>query len=502
MLPEAAPVNSSINTLADVTKTALGETANATSSLQSALETLPAPAAGPLISPLTVLSATAISVLDNPQLAPVYVTPPVLGPETLGLWKSLSANVVSDNASVPLKFESQLPAVVAAGALNLTATSAAEDLQSSVLLDASFSLLAGGTDIVKEIDSPGYLLPNTTSVVTVLPTFVTRQVGTSGQFVATPPFNLVPGQAMMIPIADSAIPGFGGLKDLEIQSSPNPVPAGGGSEEWLTAEVDDKIPPSLPSSGIAGSLVLFLDVQYPFDDTGKGFNWGNPANHARPPAITLVVNKTSQLGIQTDAQGCPVLDAYTLSLGSWTSNGLGEISSKSSSPTQCQVKIQSQHLSKFAFSMRHIGEVRSSSPGQFGIGEAVDDRRPIDWQGFLDRADAAPSVLPPTETPAAELPPAPAPPPTVASSPGFSNIECTRGPDYTVMTGLYTGTGGTYEIVFLQMKLLDKEGHVVGTGNGLIQHATAGTPTFFSAIARTDHDFASCTVQVDNLISR
>jgi hypothetical protein len=70
------------------------------------------------------------------------------------------------------------------------------------------------------------------------------------------------------------------------------------------------------------------------------------------------------------------------------------------------------------------------------------------------------------------------------------------------MTGTYTNNGGSDEIDFLQMSLLDKEGHIIATGNGMISHANAHEPTFFSAITRTDKDFASCTVQIDNSISK
>jgi hypothetical protein len=148
--------------------------------------------------------------------------------------------------------------------------------------------------------------------------------------------------------------------------------------------------------------------------------------------------------------------------------------------------------------MRHIGNVKPSGPGQFGVGEVSDSASPINWQGYMDKVTASNSEENTSPQNAYALSSVV----NVATSPGFSNIECSKGPGYTLMTGTYTNNGGSDEIDFLQMSLLDKEGHIIATGNGMISHANAHEPTFFSAITRTDKDFASCTVQIDNSISK
>lgn len=158
-----------------------------------------------------------------------------------------------------------------------------------------------------------------------------------------------------MPITDSLIPSFGGLKEIDLQSSPSATSTGGTApEEWFVAEVNNKIPSLITSSGIQGTLFLFANIQYPFEQTGIGFNWGNPSIFNVSPTLTLVVNKTSLTTIQKDSLGCPVVQAYTLSSGTWTTSGLAELSSISISPSKCQIKIETQHLSKFAFSMAHI----------------------------------------------------------------------------------------------------------------------------------------------------
>ncbi|WP_166286217.1 hypothetical protein, partial [Candidatus Nitrosotalea sp. FS] len=423
-----------------------------------------------------------------------------LNSTTLDLWtQSFSAKILNGTISTVIDNATQLPQEIVVGNQNIAGINEAQNFQSSISLNTSFPSLTNGTTVVNTINMTNYTLPNSTSVVSIIPTIVTPANTTSRQFIATPPLNIVPGQEMIIPVADSAIPSFGGLKELDFQSSPNATPTGGNAtNEWFTAEVDNKLPSTISADGIDGIIVLFINIQYPYDDTGVGFNWGIPANHAKPPTMTLVINKTDQLGIQNDSNGCPVIDAYTLSLGSWTSNGLGEVSSSSISPTQCHVKIQSQHLSKFAFSMRHIGNVKPSGPGQFGVGEVSDSISPINWQGYMDKVTASNSEQNTSPQNAYAL----SSDGNVATSPGFSNIECSKGPGYTLMTGTYTNNGKSDEIDFLQMSLLDKEGHVIATGNGMIPHANAHEPTFFSAITRTDKDFASCTVQIDNSISK
>ena len=382
---------------------------------------------------------------------------------------------------------------------NTDAISTAINSQSSILLNTSFPLLADGQTILDTISMPVYTLTNSTSDIAIIPTVVTTINSTSGQFVATPPLaKIIPGQEMIIPVADSLIPSFGGLKEIDVQSSPTATSTGGTApEEWLTAEVDNKVPSSISTDDIDGTIILFLNIQYPYEQTGVGFNWGNPTNHAKPPTLTMIVNKTSSLVIQNDDSGCPIIDAYTLSAGVWTDNGLGEISSASISPTQCQIKIQSQHLSKFALSMRHIGTIKKTGPDQFGIGTAVS------ILGNINLVQAASATTNNTIATYSSNDNATSSYNTISDpSTGFSNIQCGKGTSYALMIGQYTAGNIPYRTIFLKMMLLDSAGHVLTTGNGHISDIGAYETKSFNAIARYDKDFTSCQVQVDTSIPK
>ncbi|HYL67489.1 MAG TPA: hypothetical protein VEU72_10125 [Nitrosopumilaceae archaeon] len=419
--------------------------------------------------------------------------------QTLSNTTSSAVTSIVGNLTSKINNVTQLPQIIIAEKSNVTAVNAAIISQSSVLLNKSFAPLASGITIVNAIGLPNYTLPNSTSVVAVIPTVVTTVNQTSGQFVATPPLSkIIPGQEMIIPVADSLIPSFGGLKEIHVQSSPTANSTGGiAPSEWFVAEVDNKIPSSINASAISDTPILFLSVQYPFEQTGIGFNWGNPQNHAKPPTLTLVVNKTNSDFIQNDSAGCPMIDAYTLSLGSWTSNGLGEISSTSISPTQCQVTIQSQHLSKFVFSMRHISTIKNTDTGGFGIGTVV---RNIPGIAVAEATNGNGTVAnnfvqtTSTKTVGAST--------KTGTSQGFSNISCSKGTEYAFMTGQYYSGSVSYKAIFVKMILLDSTGHILATGNGVISDVNAQTTTSFDAIARYDGSFASCQAQIDSSIKK
>ncbi len=295
---------------------------------------------------------------------------------------------------------------------------------------------------------------------------------------------------MIIQVTDSSIPSFGGLKEIDVQSSTTATSTGGTApEEWLTAEVDNKLPSSVLASNIKGTLILFVNIEYPFEQNGVGFNWGDPATHANPPVLTLIVNKSNQSVIQKDSVGCPIINAYLLSSGEWINSGLGEISSSSISPTQCQVKIQSQHLSEFAFSLRHVSSSQSSVPGLFGVGTVVAGSTNSSLAGPLDNGitNGANTTTYKTIADPAE---------------GFSNVKCSRGSGYALMTGQYTSGDVSDKVVFLKMSLLDNAGHILATGNGLVSDIDARATKSFNAIARFNEDFASCTIQTDNIIPK
>ena len=474
----------------------------------------------PALDSPTVAFQVSSSSADLSQLSPTSITAPSLTPAALNtLITSLSAKIVSGNLSSALNNVNQLPQIIVAGNSNATAVNAAINSQSSLLVNASFASLAGGQTIVSTINLPNYTLPNSTSVAAIIPAAVTTVNAESGQVIATPPIDkIIPGQKMIIPVSDSLVPGFGGLKEIDLQSSPQANSTGGTAPvEWLVAQVDNKLPSSIPSDGIADPVFLFVSIQYPFDQTGVGFNWGNPANHAVPPVLTIVVNKTSSVFIQNDTSGCPVIDAYTLSAGSWISNGLGEISSQSLGSNQCEIKIQTPHYSKFAFSMRHIGSIKEDAPGQFGVGTVVpDDTNPVvisdssvqtantvSAVSGIQTANAISAVSDTSTTTSTQTQSSE----TLASTDdtaqyvqGFSHIQCSKESGYVLMTGQFTSTDTSYKVIFVQMNLLDSTGNVVATGNGVITDVGIHEIRSFDALARTNSDFATCTVQVDSLI--
>jgi hypothetical protein len=417
------------------------------------------------------------------QLPLTPITPPSLDDNTIGNWTSFSAKAVHNGNSNVTNNINQGPGIILAGTANSTAINAAINSTTSISLKTSFATLTNGAAVINTIGLKNYTLPNSTSIVPIIPTIVTAVNQTSGQVVATPPLTkAISGQEMITPVADSLIPSFGGLKQLDVQSAPTAKPTGKTPNEWFVAEVDNKIPSSITSGGIDGTPILFLSIQYPFEQTGVGFNWGDPQNHAKPPTITIVVNKVESDFIQNDNAGCPMINAYTLTSGSWTSNGLGEISSSSISPTQCQVKIQSQHLSKFAFSLKHLDTIKNIDTGQFAIGTVIGQ---IPGVGI---AEAAKGNM--TNSTKAE--------PVL----GFSNVHCSKGTEYAFMTGQYTSGSLSYKAIFIKMILLDRVGNILATGNGFITAVNAHETTNFDAIARYDGSFASCQVQVDSSIEK
>jgi hypothetical protein len=366
-----------------------------------------------------------------------------------------------------------------------------------MLLNISFPPLTPGSTIINTIGLPDYTFPDSISDIAVIPTIVADTDALSGQVVVIPLGKIIPGQEMMISVADSLIPRYGGLKEINLQPDSSAVPIGNPApEEWMTAEVDNTIPSSITSSGLDGIPVLFLNIQYPFEQSGIGFNWGDPTTYAKPPTLTLVIYKTDLDYIQKDSVGCPLVDAYTLVSGSWTNNGLGEISSESVSPTKCYIKIQTQHFSKFAFSLRHINSVQSSGPGIFGLGVITNDAS-LNLLTIPDKAktsNLATTQITNTKTEQFRT--------VTEPTEGFDNIVCSRGFGYALMVGEYTGGNVPYSVIFLKMTLFDSAGQILSTGSGTISDVGAHKTKLFNALSRYHADFDSCSIQISNAITK
>jgi len=328
------------------------------------------------LDPDQIVTFQVISTSTNlATLPPTPITSPSLSNATFNQWiTSFSAIIVNNVNSSSINNVAQTPQIIVVGTQNPTAINTAINSQSSVLLNASFVPLTKGSTIINTIGLENYFLPNSTNLVSIIPTILAKVNDTAGYVAATPPLSgIIPGQQMIIPIVNSLLPSFGGLKKIDVQSSPTAKPIGEKNTEWLVAEVDNKIPASISSRGIDGTPILFVDIQHPFEESGSGFNWSNPSNHAVPPLLTLVINKVASYAIQKDSNGCPIVNGYTLSGGSWTSVGVSEISSKSISSFQCEITIQSQHLSKFAFSLQHLSSFTSSVglPGSGNVSAGI-----------------------------------------------------------------------------------------------------------------------------------
>jgi hypothetical protein len=360
------------------------------------------------------------------NLPPTPITSPALNTTTFEKWTSFSAKVVSNTGTTPVTNVDQTPQIILAGANNVTAINDAMNSQTSVVLDTSFAPLTSGYNIIKAIGLDNYTLPSSTDVVGIIPTITTPVNSSSGYIVATPPLlKIIPGQRMIIPVSSSTIPSFGGLKGIDVQSSFTSGSIGGGSD-FFVAEIDDKIPSTISSSGLQGNTVLFLNLQYPFEDQGTGFNWANPTNFAKSPSLTIIVNKADPTLVQTDSLGCPLVVANTLASGSWTTSGVTETSSTSISSSQCQITMQSQHLSKFAFSLRHLNSV-STTQGLSGIGTVSLGISPSDSSNFASaiapqnsfpQTNYAPSITPSvTTTPTPSIAPSVPITPSVTTTP-------------------------------------------------------------------------------------
>src|SRR6267143_2778361 len=297
---------------------------------------------------------------DLTKLSSTPITSPSLDNDTFNKFTSSSAKIVNKTNSGIINDIDQTPQIIVAGSKNSTAINTSISSISSISLSTSFAPLTKGSTIINTIGLENYSLPNSTNLVSIIPTIVARVNATTDYVAATPPLSgIIPGQEMIIPVTDSLLPSFGGLKKIDVQSSPS-VNSGINNTNWFVFEVDNKIPSSINSRGIDGAPILFVDIQHPFEETGSGFNWSDPSNHAVSPLLTLVINKVASDSIQKDSNGCPIVNGYTLSGDSWTSVGVREISSKSISLTQCEITIQSQHLSKFAFSLQHFSSFTSS----------------------------------------------------------------------------------------------------------------------------------------------
>ncbi|MGI0047077.1 MAG: hypothetical protein ACREBB_07820 [Nitrosotalea sp.] len=297
----------------------------------------------------------------------VTTTPPSLNDTTLNTWQS-SFNAVKINGtnSTAVNTVQSLPPIISAGINNQTAINTAISNQATIQLQTSFASTTSGTTIINTLGVPEYSMPKSSDLVAVVPTIVATQgpSTTSSETVTTPPLDtIVPGQKMILPVEDSAIPSTGGIKELDAQSSSSAVSVG-NSSDWFVIHVNNTLPTSLSSLPQGNKISLYVQVTYPYEETGQGFNWSDPSNFATPPQLTLQLPK-NPAGVQTDSNGCPASDIYVYdtNTSSWTTNNVTIVSATptSGNSSTCDVVVKVPHFSQFAVGGQTSGGTSSSS---------------------------------------------------------------------------------------------------------------------------------------------
>ena len=383
---------------------------------------------------------------------------------------------------------------------------------STTSLEDAYSNLTSGYSI-EELDLATIDITNSTDATIIIPIIVTNEE-TSGQTVTTlPSTKIIPGQQIVISVDDSLIPSYGGLKQIILPVSQTAKPIGETLlKELFVAEISNKLPSSIPLGNLNEDPILFVSVKYLFEEAGIGYNWGDPANYSPAPMMTLVVNKTDMDSVQRDSLDCPILEAFTLSDGSWTSNGLGEISSRPISQTQCYITVQTQHFSKFAFSLKHIDSIENTGPGQFGVGTVLTDLQgPSSGVIGEDNSEGSISLfslmkfINPSLIANAELSEGFSNPGFIANAEqleGFSNLECSQGRTHVIMTGQYTNGDTPYKIIFLKIHLLDSKGNVLSSAGDYISDVGPHETKNFLILTRHHGNYDSCSVQIQQKFTR
>ena len=91
---------------------------------------------------------------------------------------------------------------------------------------------------------------------------------------------------------------------------------------------------------------------------------------------------------------------------------------------------------------------------------------------------------------------------SVSSTYSFSNVTCSKGIGNVLLIGQFNNNDTFYRVIFLKMLIHDKNGNVLATGNGYISDIKPHETKTFNAITRFSSTFSSCTIQIDNTISK
>uniref|UniRef100_UPI0005B25866 hypothetical protein n=1 Tax=Candidatus Nitrosotenuis chungbukensis TaxID=1353246 RepID=UPI0005B25866 len=323
----------------------------------------------------TELNGTSVFrvILQSANLSmmpPTIVTEaPSLNNTTYETWTgSYVATIINETSTHTITKVHELPHIISVG----NETSQLNDAilrQTSVRLNLSLSAQTSGQTIMNTLGIQNYSIPKFANIISVLPSFVTTPSGTS-QYVVSPPIDtMVSGQKIVIPVESSLLPSYGGLRQLTIESMDGKLPSGSASNDWFVIETASSIPSTIGSSGISESNVnLFVDVKYRYEEDGTGFNWGSSDNLVSNPTLKLSVAKSSS--VISDANGCPVLNAYTFntSLNKWVQTGLTVSSLTSIDANRCELDLSAQHFSRFSLSSTPSSTGSSTSTGSTATG--------------------------------------------------------------------------------------------------------------------------------------
>ena len=273
---------------------------------------------------ITVFRVTLISV-DLTKLGKTIITSaPNLNGTILNKWESSFAAIkINGTTSTNIKAVQSLPPIISAGVSNSSQVTDAINSQASVFLKTSFTQNTNGSDIIQSLGVPLYSMPQSSSVVSVIPTIIASSgVSSPSQTVTTPPLDhIVPGQQMYIPVQSSTIPSTGGLKMMNIQSNSSSSSTGNAANDWFVIKTTNSLPSSKPSLPNNDKVTLYINVTYQYEENHIGFNWGDPHNFATPPRLTIQLPRNAP-GVVLDANACPASEifVYDPSTNSWTTN--------------------------------------------------------------------------------------------------------------------------------------------------------------------------------------
>lgn len=314
------------------------------------------------------LLSSSVTATSSPIIG---TTAPVLNDTQYGNFTSLNAKIVSSTTSAPMTDDHDLPELILIGKLNTAELQTAINNQNTTKLDKSIARSSSGSSIQSQLGIPEYTLPTTSNFTAIIPSYVTNYTLNNIQIVSTPPFgSLTAGQTMIIPVKQSVLPNYGGMKQLSIQSSSSV--SGLSGQEWITIEIDNKLvsEPALPDQN---QLNLLIDVKYPYEENISGkINWGNQSNYAQKPQMTVLIPIPTSSNTATLSNGCADVQVLTLVGSTWNSSIDTILSNKPSTTSGfCEVVFESNHYSKKSISSHSStsGSTSSSSGSTSGSGK-------------------------------------------------------------------------------------------------------------------------------------